>query len=463
MDRRSPSLHSRLLIIIVAPLLLVAAVITVWRYHQAQETTQQIYDNNLLSIAHVITRDVVLNQGDLLAKHLLDILHDSSGDKVYYHIIGDEVPTLLSGYTPPPVVPENLRLMKDLREPVFFDDFFRDEAVRVVNFREYLNSPTYTGWVNVRVWQSVDQRQEMSLSLARSAISILGIVLLATAFIVWFGVSYGLKPLFDLQEAIQKRSPNDLSPIKRAVPREVSHLVASTNDLFGQVQKSIDEKDAFIGNAAHQLRNPIAGLLSQAEAAARTEDTDLLHSRANDVAEAARRTARLTQQLLSMERVTQGAVPDKFVPFNIVEVIRERLTLLADQAYRKGIELALTGEQKQIAIKGNPILMGEVIDNLYDNAFRYACRAGDTVTTGIDLHDDKVLIIVSDTGKGIAKSALPDLFDRFTRGEEEGTDGCGLGLAICRSIILSHGGTIDVESDPSGTRFIMELPLSQTQ
>ena len=84
-----------------------------------------------------------------------------------------------------------------------------------------------------------------------------------------------------------------------------------------------------------------------------------------------------------------------------------------------------------------------------------------SVTTNIDLHADKVRIIVSDTGKGIAESLLPDLFDRFTRGEEEGKDGCGLGLAICRSIIVSHGGTIDVESSPSGTQFIIELPLSQ--
>ena len=81
------SLHSRLLLVIMPPLLLLAAIMTVWRYDQARTATEQIYDNALLSIGHVITRDVVLNQGDLLVERLLDTLRETSGDQVFYYII----------------------------------------------------------------------------------------------------------------------------------------------------------------------------------------------------------------------------------------------------------------------------------------------------------------------------------------------------------------------------------------
>ena len=172
---------------------------------------------------------------------------------------------MLSGYTPPPK-PSQAVLAKanedESRQAQYYDATFRGFPVRAVFFREYFSTSNYEGWVRTTVWQKTDQRQQLSLELAGRALSMLFLVLLATAGIVWLGVSYGLKPLLNLQAAIEKRSPENLSPIRRAVPREVSSLVKANNHLFAQVQRSIDEKDAFIANAAHQLRNPIAGLLS---------------------------------------------------------------------------------------------------------------------------------------------------------------------------------------------------------
>ena len=459
------SLHSRLLIVIITPLLLVAALMTAWRYLDARQTTEHIYDNALLSIAHVITRDVVMNQGDLLADRLLQNLEQTSGDTFFYHIIGEQHPILLSGYTPPPK-PSQAILAKAnedaSRQAQYYDATFRGFPVRTVFFREYFSTSNYEGWVRTTVWQKTDQRQQLSLELAGRALSMLFLVLLATAGIVWLGVSYGLKPLLNLQAAIEKRSPENLSPIRRAVPREVSSLVKANNHLFAQVQRSIDEKDAFIANAAHQLRNPIAGLLSQAEAAERTTEAALLRQRVGDVAEAARRTARITQQLLSMERISQGSFAGQFHSFDLTKLVEETLTEFSTRALKQNTELSLIETKNTFEINGLPTLIREVLDNLLDNALRYACPVGGHIETRIDSDDKTVTVSINDDGPGIAEELLPhSIFERFTRGTEDGSGGCGLGLSIARSIVQAHGGTLKlVNSKSGGLEVQLTFPLS---
>ena len=448
------SLHARLLVVIIVPVLLVAAILSVIRYYEVRQTTQQIYDTSLLSIAHVIARDVVLNQGDLLAERLLETLTDALGDQVFYHIVSDQAPPLLSGYTPPPTSDEK---SKDLRTPVFFDSEFRDQLVRAVSFREYFTANNIEGSVTVTVWQNTGQRQNLTLKLTGRGLITLILVILATAFIVWFGVTNGLKPLLDLQSAIAKRSPDDMSPIKRAVPREVSSLVGATNNLFAQVRNSFAEKDAFIANAAHQLRNPIAGLLSQAEAAERTNDPALLKERVKDVAEAARRTARLTQQLLSMERVSHGAALENFESFDVVSLVQKQLAIGAASAFKQGVDLSLMGGEAAVFVKGNSILIGEAFDNLLDNALRYGADGG-KIETKISTSEQTVTISVIDEGAGLDEALLPIVFDRFTRGAEDGSDGCGLGLAIAQSIVRKHGGDLQLKCSTAGTQAIISLP-----
>ncbi len=459
MAERVRSLHARLLAVIIVPVLLVAAVLTVIRYYEVRETTQQIYDTGLLSIAHVIARDVVLNQGDLLAEKLLETLTDALGDQVFYHIVSDQAPPLLSGYTPQPVA-EGVKT--DLRKPIFFDSEFRDQLVRAVSFREYFTTNAMEGSVTVTVWQNTGQRQNLTLMLAGRGVVTLILVILATGFIVWFGVNYGLKPLLDLQYAIEKRSPDDLSPIKRAVPREVSSLLEATNQLFGQLRNSFAEKDAFIANAAHQIRNPIAGLLSQAEAAQRTSDPEKLRERVRDVAEAARRTARLTQQLLSMERVSQNDTLEHLESFDIVNLVQEHLATTASRAFKQEVELSLTGLESEVLVEGNAILIGEALDNLLDNALRYGSRPGSKIETNIQSDDAVVSISVTDTGGGIHDGLLPNIFERFTRGKEDGSDGCGLGLAIAQSIVRKHRGDVQLASSNQGTTATITLPILMT-
>lgn len=457
MKLSTPSLRTRLLKVIIIPLMIFVLILTAIRYYEAQETAKAIYDKALNSIAHVIVRDVLLSEGDLLTERLLETLTEVLGDQIFYHV-NSENGQLNTGYSNPPrPTSDDFNITN---EPFFYNQTYNGDPVRAVTFREFISTTPYEGWVRVSVWQTVEQRRYLGLSLAAYALTLLSLLTVATALVVWFGVNYGLRPLTDLEEAINKRSPQDISDIQRAVPKEVFSLVQSMNGLFGRLRNSFAEKDAFIANAAHQLRNPIAGILSQAEAAEKVRDPKALHERVVDVANAVRHTARLTHQLLSVQRISGSSPQSGFEPFDVVECSREVLAQFARKSYDAGIAIELTGEEGPILVRGNPILLGEVLENLLDNALRYGSANGGPITTHIKQDSTTVTINVRDCGTGIPESFMPHIFERFTRAQQDTTDGCGLGLAIAQSIINNHQGQLSVQSDAHGTCVTITLPLN---
>ena len=455
MKQTTSSLRYRLLKVIIIPLTIIAITLSIFRYYEAKETAETIYDKALLSLAHVIIRDVVLTEGDLLAEDLLETLTEALGDQFFYHVSGENS-GIIAGYTNPPSVLGKITAYKT--KPLFYDQTYRDEPVRVVAFREFISATPFEGWVKVTVWQSTLQRDKLKLRLAGRALGILTLLTLAAALIAWFGIKYGLKPLEDLEEAINIRSPDDIRTIQRAVPSEVSNLVASMNSLFAKLRDSFAEKDAFIANAAHQLRNPIAGLMSQAEAAEKTNDPDELKRRVSDVAKAARHTARLTQQLLSMQQATNPNAPNGFVEFDVAKTLQNLMIHFAQKAYTKGVTCSLEGSETASIIRGNEILIGEVIENLLDNALKYGSAEGDEIQVTLSHKNDNIIIKIQDFGEGIPDTLKPVLFERFTRGVEDSSNGCGLGLAIAQSITQQHKGSLEVSSDDKGTCAILRLP-----
>ena len=106
-------------------------------------------------------------------------------------------------------------------EPVFFDASYYEAPVRVVLLREFIADPEFDGWTTVQVWQTVTQRHALSLQLLVEAGAVLLFVVLGGVAMVWFGIIRGLRPLTDLREAVLLRSPDELRPIRRPVPREV--------------------------------------------------------------------------------------------------------------------------------------------------------------------------------------------------------------------------------------------------
>ena len=125
---------------------------------------------------------------------------------------------------------------------------------------------------------------------------------------------------------------------------------------------------------------------------------------------------------------------------------------------KQEVDISLAGAVDPIPARGNPTLLGEVFDNLLDNALRYGCPEGGTIAVEITRTAGVACVTIRDSGPGIPDELLPQIFDRFTRGAEDGSDGCGLGLAIARSIIEGHGGGIHFAEADRGTCVRIELP-----
>jgi two-component system sensor histidine kinase TctE len=450
------SLRSRLLLLIILPLTFIVSIGTVALYFDSQKKSQEIFDNLLHTISQVILRDAVLSDGDLLTEQLLETLTDSLNDQIFYQV-RDESNALFVGYSNPPQIPEASEIRP--YQPIYFDSVYRDQSVRVIYSREFISSMDTPGWVDIYVWQTQVGQRQLLLELASDAFVTMIIMLISTGLIVWFGVQFGLKPLLELQSAIRKRSADDLSEIKREVPKEVSSLLSSMNNLFSQLRKAFTEKDDFIANAAHQLRNPIAGIQSQAEAAERSKTLESMKLRVKDVAKAAKQTSRLTQQLLSMEHISQRSIKSEFKDVDLVKITQEVLTKFALRADKQKVNLSLDSAEQSIRITGSETYLGEAIDNLIDNALLYGCPNGGVIHVELKLGDHSAVLVIKDNGNGIKAELIDSVFDRFFHDSESSNTGSGLGLSIAKTVIELHDGKLNLNSDNNGTSLSIMIPI----
>ena len=450
------SLRSRLLLLIILPLTFIVSIGTVALYFDSQKKSQEIFDNLLHTISQVILRDAVLSDGDLLTEQLLETLTDSLNDQIFYQV-RDESNALFVGYSNPPQIPE----ISEIRpyQPIYFDSVYRDQSVRVIYSREFISSMDTPGWVDIYVWQTQVGQRQLLLELASDAFVTMIIMLISTGLIVWFGVQFGLKPLLELQSAIRKRSADDLSEIKREVPKEVSSLLSSMNNLFSQLRKAFTEKDDFIANAAHQLRNPIAGIQSQAEAAERSKTLEAMKLRVKDVAKAAKQTSRLTQQLLSMEHISQRSIKSEFKDVDLVKITQEILTKFALRADKQKVNLSFDSAEQSIRITGSETYLGEAIDNLIDNALLYGCPNGGVIHVELRLEDHSAVLMIKDNGNGIKAELVDSVFDRFFHDSDSSNTGSGLGLSIAKTVIELHDGKLNLNSDNNGTSLSIVIPI----
>jgi two-component system sensor histidine kinase TctE len=389
---------------------------------------------------------------------LLESLTNALGDPVYYRIEGPEG-RFVTGYSDAPRLPGEARVESGI--PFFYDAVSLGEPVRVVTLREFIAEPQFGGWVTVDVWQTVNQREALSLQLLMQSVVLMFTVIAAAALLVWFGINLGLRPLLDLREAVAQRSQDDLRPIMRVVPKEARKLVSEMNSLFKRLTDAFAVRDAFISDAAHQLRNPIAAIQAQAEAATTAPSEKELRGRVDELAETARRTGRLTQQLLSMEKARGRAATNRWQAVNVRALAEDLVKRFAERELRRDVSVSFQVSGEECSVMGDPVMLSEAIENLLDNAGRYGCPNGGDVGLELEFRDTEVVVRVADSGQGIPEDQRERVFDRFFRLADDASGGCGLGLAIVRQVAEVHGGSACVAENISGGAVEMRFPAAR--
>ncbi|AXS42153.1 sensor histidine kinase [Breoghania sp. L-A4] len=454
---RSTSLRARLMIVILVPLVLISLLAGFWRFTAARSTSELLFDRTLVALTLAIARDVVVSGGDALSPATLDLMRDTSGGGLFYHVNGPDG-VFLTGYAYPPAMPIDFKAVTNV--PVLFEAVYRGGAVRVARLSEMVTFDGVSGYSTVTVWQSMAAREAFALQLALRAALVMGLLIVTVGGVVWFGVNIGLRPLIELEGAIATRSPDDLSVIRRRVPVEVSGIVDILNTLFGEVSRAIVTRNRFISDAAHQMRNPVAGILSMAVAARDAPSEAERRSRSGELVEAARHASRLTQQLLSFERVRGLADKNRFQREDLTDLVRGVCRRNVARCFENGVELAFEDHAADcpVAVLADRVMLREAVQNLIDNALAHAGPENTAIEVSVAVEGAHASVTVRDFGRGLAVDQIETAFERF--GQLDGGEGSGLGLAIVKETARQHGGVLAAVPVEPGASFTISLPVS---
>lgn len=443
-------------LIILIPLLAIAFLIGIWAVNDARVRAADRFDRSLLSAALAISRDVAVSDGDALSPETNALLRDTSNGTVFYHVFAPDG-VFVTGYATPPVPPADVFKVED--QQTYFDAQYLARKVRVLRFRDAMQIDGLTGDFTFTVWQDAKLRSAIARSLSERTIGVMAALVLALALIVWFGVRFGLRPLIDLQSAIAQRSSDDLSPIRRAVPQETKGIVGTLNQLLNQVSSTLQAKDDFISNAAHQLRNPIAGVVAMSEAVHSAKTFEDMKERGAELVDASRHASHLANMLLAFERA-KGLRP--LSDLSVVDVVK----LIADttHAYQRHTELpedmlSFECNCAEINLPCDPMMLSEAVTNLIDNSLVHGGEHLKKIRVYVQKADGIVDVVVQDDGKGIANEDLDLALERF--GQLDQSSGSGLGLPIAEVVAQSHGGALTLNNAGPGVKVIMTFPTNQ--
>lgn len=248
-----------------------------------------------------------------------------------------------------------------------------------------------------------------------------------------------------------------------SVPRELSALAESFNEMLRRVDEAFHRLANFNADIAHELRTPITNLMTQTQVAlsrARTieEYREILCSNAEEY----ERMAKMIGDMLFLAQADNGASKRESIDVDLAVEVRSLLDYYEGWAEERGVSLTLKGSANPA---GDRLMLQQALGNLLSNAIRYTPSGGTVRILLGQSPDGTVSIVVENPGTPIPAEDLPKLFDRFYRvdpSRQRGGDGAGLGLAIVKSIVEAHDGKIEAVSTERGTRFQITIPPAET-
>lgn len=286
-------------------------------------------------------------------------------------------------------------------------------------------------------------------------------------------------PLSDLAAAAElgrdrnarKMAPGRVRiPDLTARPDEIGRLSGALRGMVAALYDRIEANEQFAADVSHEIKNPLASLRS-AVGSLRMVKKDEHRAKLLDVIEHdVRRLDRLVSDISNASRLDSELVKEEEEEFNLVRTLNNINQHLGQQAAEKGVDFITDLPAEPITVHGLEGRLAQVFVNLITNAISF-CEDGDAVRVWLRKRDNRVLIVVEDTGPGIPEQALGKIFKRFysDRPPTHFGNNSGLGLSISKQIVEAHGGVIwaenirpteeDATSEPLGARFVVGLPV----
>lgn len=299
----------------------------------------------------------------------------------------------------------------------------------------------------------------------RLALTGLGVLAIGLAGGWWFS-SRAIRPISEMSVAAESISVKNLSTRinVQSTATELEQLASVLNSTFDRLQSAFERQAQFTADASHELRTPIAVILSHAELALSRPRTGEEYQRALQACRrASLRMKSLIDSLLLLARFDSGESTVELQPVLLDQLVQDAADLVQPLAEERHIELRCLVEP--VTVLGDQERLFQVVTNLLTNSIRYN-HADGSVEIEVTSENGDAVIRVADTGVGIPAEDLPHIFDRFYRVDKarsHAEGGCGLGLAICHTIVEGLHGTIQATSEPGiGTTIEVRLPLAST-
>lgn len=426
----SYSLRARLLFFLLAAIAVGALVQGTIAYRSTLQQADDIFDSLLQRTALSLgTGDGLLRMGPSHAK--------GSGTPMADDLI-------IQIWTPDGVRVFNSRSRRPLPDQIILG--FADTEVEGSTYRVYSLA---TPFQVIQVAQDMQVRKRMAGALAWRTVAPIAAAAPLLMLIVWCVVSWSLRPVKRARAQVADRRPEDLSPINVPdLPDEIRPLMQELNLLLERMRGAFAQQKQFVGDAAHELRSPLAALTLQLQSLRRAPDDASRQLAEQRLATGIERATRLVEQLLSMARQENTAESLPAEPVDLADALRLALSETLAAANAKDLAVEMRGEL-QAWIRGRRDDLVLLARNLLDNAIKYT-PAGGHIDIRLETSADQVLLLIDDNGPGIPPEERGRVFDRFYRIEGNTQHGSGLGLAIARAVAQRHGATITLEDAPDG-------------
>ncbi len=286
-------------------------------------------------------------------------------------------------------------------------------------------------------------------------------------------------PLSDLAAAAEMGRDRNITKMQAgrvripdlgARPDEIGRLSIAMRGMVSALYDRIESNEQFAADVAHEIKNPLASLLSAVGTLRVAKRDDQRDKLLNVIEHDVQRMDRLVTDISNASRLDSELVKEQETDVNLIQTLTRLCDHLGQQAQEKGVEFITDFPKTPIIVRGLEERLAQVFVNLISNAISF-CEDGDAVRVWARQRDNRLLIVVEDTGPGIPEQALSNVFKRFysDRPPTHFGNNSGLGLSISKQIVEAHGGVIwaenirptqaDAASEPLGARFVVGLPI----
>jgi signal transduction histidine kinase len=335
-----------------------------------------------------------------------------------------------------------------------FLPFDEDGPFRVVA----VGTETPTGDATVIVAVDVEDVQEVISVASQMGTAGLAALIIILAGVFWVVIGRTLAPVSAIRDRAEAITGSGLH---QRVPEplrhdEIADLARTINAMLARLEDSAKRQEAFVADAAHELRSPIASLQARLETALLNSEADRDDVLTRDLLRETTRMGRLVDHLLLLARSDAGTISIEKMPVDLEEVVRESVASVDTSA------VPITANAVEpVQVLGQAALLEHVVTNLLDNAGRYA---ESSIDVSLHANSTKAILTVDDDGPGIPEHLRRSVLERWVRvdeSRERGTGGAGLGLAIVSEIVHVHEGEIEITESPTGgARVQVLLPMS---